>query len=66
MKQGNEMMWPYGMTTREVDDFLEETEWLLRQFLLSGYYQTILDFLNEYDVELRDWLVSERGRDDLE
>ena len=59
-------MWPYNMSTQEVDEFLEETEWLLRNFLEAGYHQTILDFLNEYDVELRDWLVSERGRDDLE
>ena len=59
-------MWPYGMTMHEVDEFLEETEWLLRNFLEAGYHQTILDFLNEYDVELRDWLINERGRDDLE
>ena len=66
MKKGNEMMWPYGMTTREVDEFLEEAEWLLRQFLLGGYYQTILAFLNEYRTELTEWLVCEKGREDLE
>lgn len=60
------MMWPYGMTTREVDEFLEEAEWLLRQFLLGGYHQTILAFLNEYQTELAEWLVCEKGRDDLE
>ena len=59
-------MWPYGMTTREVDEFLEDAEWLLRQFLESGYQHTINDFLNEYDIELVEWLVNEKGREDLE
>lgn len=59
-------IWPYGMTTREVDEFLEDAEWLLRQFLESGYHQTINDFLNEYDIELVEWLVNEKGREDLE
>lgn len=54
-------MWPYGMTTQDVDEFLEEAGVLLREYLLSGSYDTVMAFLGEYDIELTDWLTNEKG-----
>ena len=58
-------MWPYGMTTQEVDEFLEEIEYLVRYHLMSACYQTVLNILDEYDSELTEWLVNDKGREDI-
>ncbi len=58
-------MWPYGMTTQEVDEFLEEFEYLVREYLMSACYQTVLNILDEYDSELTEWLENFKGREDI-